>query len=223
MKHIYNYIIEALHINKNTTSKTYSFFPKNKNELIQIIINKFNEQLVEQKDKEDNSVITLNDIDVSDIKDFSELFYKVYNNIAYSYKKIIKVIDISEWEMSQATDLSYMFKKCEYVEEIKLSDWNVTNVRKFIGVFSLCEKLKTLDLSNWKTLSAQNMKYMFNECESLETIGDISKWYIKQVLDFNHMFKRCSKLSCNISSWKFNKKARISNMNDSAEGVKLPS
>ena len=67
------------------------------------------------------------------------------------------------------------------------------------------------------------MKYMFNECESLETIGDISKWYIKQVLDFNHMFKRCSKLSCNISSWKFNKKARISNMNDSAEGVKLPS
>ena len=50
-----------------------------------------------------------------------------------------------------------------------------------------------------------------------------AKWYIKQVLDFNHMFKRCSKLSCNISSWKFNKKARISNMNDSAEGVKLPS
>ena len=31
MKHIYTYIIEALHINKNTTSKTYSFFPKNKN------------------------------------------------------------------------------------------------------------------------------------------------------------------------------------------------
>ena len=48
MKHIYTYIIEALHINKNTTSKTYSFFPKNKNELIQIIINKFKEK-VEQK------------------------------------------------------------------------------------------------------------------------------------------------------------------------------
>ena len=64
---------------------------------------------------------------------------------------------------------------------------------------------------------------MFNECGSLETIGDISKWNIKQVLDFNHMFNRCHKLFCNISSWKFNKKARISNMNDSAEGVKLPS
>lgn len=222
MKHVYTYITEALRINKNTTSKEYSFFPKNKAELIQIISNKFKEQS-EQQEIEDNSVITLNDIDVSDIKDFSELFNEVYNKISFSAKKNIKTVDISEWEMSQATDLSYMFKACEYIEEFKLSDWNVTNVRKFIGMFSLCDNLKTLDLSKWKTLSAQNMKYMFNKCENLKTIGDISKWNIKQVLDFNHMFDHCRNLSCNISSWKFNKKARTSNMNDYAEGVKLPS
>lgn len=222
MKHVYTYITEALHINKNTTSKEYSFFPKNKDELIQIISNKFEEQ-VDQKNIEDNSVLNLNDIDVSEIKDFSELFNKIYNNTTYTARLNSTTVDISEWEMSQATDLSYMFKNCEYIEEIKLSDWNVTNVRKFIGMFSLCDKLKTLDLSKWKTLSAQNMKYMFNKCEKLETIGDISKWNIKQVLDFNHMFDQCHNLSCNISSWKFNKKARTSNMNDYAEGVKLPS
>lgn len=220
MKHVYTYITEALRINKNTTSKEYSFFPKNKDELSKIICDKIKELSAENGATID--VLTLNDIDVSDIKDFSELFKNVNDNMPYSSRYKITSIDISEWEMSQAIDLSYMFKECEYIEEIKLSDWNVSNVRKFIGMFSLCDKLKSLDLSKWKTLSAQNMKYMFNKCESLTTIGDISKWNIKQVLDFNHMFNYCRKLSCNISSWKFNKKARISNMNDYAEGVKLP-
>ena len=212
MENIINFISEKLKINKDIQYKEYEYTPKNKKELKDIIHN-----LLLSEEFQNNKVLNLNSIEVSNITDFSALFENEHQ--AWDIKEIIA----NEWDVSNATHMSYMFRDCEELEKINVSAWTVISCRKFIGMFSLCRKLKTLDLSDWITSSAQNMKYMFNECHELESVGDISKWNIKQVLDFNYMFNECNKLKLDISSWKFNKKARISNMNIYAKGVKLPS
>ena len=69
----------------------YKYFPKDKDELREII---------EEHYKNHN--YNLNDIDVSQITDFSFLF----TNDAYTgYKDF----DISKWDVSNGVDFSYMF------------------------------------------------------------------------------------------------------------------
>lgn len=208
MKSINNFISEALRINKNIQTRNYTDFPKTKEELRKIIQTRYDENTV------GSETMNLNDIDVSAIKDFSDLF----DNIGLS---LVKVLDVSDWEISNATNISYMFRDLKYVEEIKVDNWNVTEIRKFIGVFSLCEKLKKIDLSNWNPRSAQVMKYMFNGCENLESIGNVSNWNLKQALDLHKMFAKCHMLKLDISSWRFNKKANKENINIEAPGVKV--
>lgn len=68
MKTLNTYINEKLVLNKDTFKNNYKYFPKTKDELKDII----NKLLKERKDQE---IIDLNDIDTSEITDMSELFY----------------------------------------------------------------------------------------------------------------------------------------------------
>ena len=83
MKGLTSYITEKLKINKDS-SKYY--YPKDKDELRSLI-----EKLLEERGKDAD----LNDIDVSDIMDMSELFYGLDPH----------KIDISEWNVSNVTDM----------------------------------------------------------------------------------------------------------------------
>ena len=65
MKELKHYINEAFKINKNTKIKKYNYFPKTKDELIDII---------KQRIEDDGNECDLNDIDVSEITDMSYLF-----------------------------------------------------------------------------------------------------------------------------------------------------
>lgn len=208
MKSINNFISEALRINKNIQTRNYTDFPKTKEDLKKIIQTRYNDNI------ESSDTMNLNDIDVSAIKDFSDLFDNM--NLF-----LVKVLDVSNWEVSNATNISYMFRDLRNVEEIKVDNWNVTEIRKFVGVFSLCKNLKKINLSNWNPRSAQTMKYMFNDCENLESIGDVSNWNLKQALDLHKMFAKCRMLKLDISSWRFNKKANKENINIDAPGVTL--
>ena len=90
MKNLNNYIIERLHITKKTS--IYNYFPKTKEELRKIL----EERLTKDKNAD------LNDIDVSQITNMFELFYKLDPHN----------IDISNWDVSNVTNMSYMFLNC---------------------------------------------------------------------------------------------------------------
>ena len=80
MKKINKYIVERLHINKDTGNHHYNYHPKTRDELKELVYKLINER---------GNKADLNDIDTSEITDMSHIFY---------YSKFNG--DISEWDVS---------------------------------------------------------------------------------------------------------------------------
>ena len=95
MKTLKQYLTERLAIKKSS----YKYFPETKEELQDII-----KKRIEQEGNE----VDLNDIDVSQIKDMSNLFEGTYFNG-----------DISEWDVSNVTNMYRMFNNCPIEEKYK--------------------------------------------------------------------------------------------------------
>ena len=94
MKQISYYIVERLHINKDTGNRHYNYHPKTRDEL---------EKLVDKLIKERGDNADLNDIDTSEITDMSYMFYKSNFNG-----------DISNWDVSNVEDMWGMFYRSEF-------------------------------------------------------------------------------------------------------------
>ena len=150
MKSLTRYIQEKLVI-KNK-SNNYKYFPETKEEL---------KEIIERRIKIEGNEVDLNDIDTSKIIDMSFLFVSLNFNG-----------DISTWDVSNVTNMSWMFGRCESFNQ-DISQWDVSNVT--------------------------NMKNMFYECESFNQ--DISDWDVSRVKDMEGMFTNCNKFNQDISSW----------------------
>ena len=141
MKSLQNYIQEKLIIKKNK-APNYKYFPETKEELEKIIYKRI--------EKEGNEV-DLNDIDVSNITDMSDLFGGTNFNG-----------DISEWDVSNVTDMHYMFYGCGKFNK-DISNWDVSNVTNMYFMFCNCKSFNK-DISAWDVSNVTNNYYMFYKC-----------------------------------------------------------
>ena len=116
MKSLKNYIQEKLIIKKSKATN-YKYFPKSKEELKDII-----KQCIKAEGKE----VDLNDIDVSNITNMSNLFEETNFNG-----------DISKWDVSNVKYMSYMFHRCEQFNQ-DISSWDVSNVQTKDKMFNDC-------------------------------------------------------------------------------------
>ena len=199
MKQLKEYISEALvsealithritMLIRKHTPKTVQ--PKTGGELEEIIYDTI--------DKEGNDC-DLNFIDTSLITDMSWLF---------SGKKNTFNGDISEWDVSNVTDMSNMFAYSDFNGDI--SEWDVSNVTdmgfmfshsKFNGDISKWDVSSVVnmqnmfqnsifkgDISEWDVSNVKYMLYMFDESRFK---GDISKWHMPKLKIFTGIFKSC--------------------------------
>ena len=123
MKKLNQFITEYIvkkKLNKPINSEDqYKYFPKTKEELIENI-----EELISK------DIYDFNCIDTSAITDMSNLF-KELNKIKYT-------IDISKWNVSNVTNMNYMFYGYKNFD-CDLSDWDVSNVVSMISMFFNCD------------------------------------------------------------------------------------
>ncbi|CAM3441453.1 BspA family leucine-rich repeat surface protein [Helicobacter labetoulli] len=124
---------------------------KNKNELIELL-----------------KTSELSDIDTSLITDMSKLFlYSGYKNRDFK--------GIETWDVSNVTDMSFMFDCAEHFNA---------------------------DISKWDVSKVKDMESMF--CGAKSFNQNISSWDVKNVVNFNKMFFRARSFNQNLSSWDIN-------------------
>ena len=116
-----------------------------------------------------------------------------------------QIPDISKWNTTNVTDMSYLFCCCENLESLPdISSWNTSNVKDMSNMISYCRNLESLpDISKWDTSNVTDMSHMFANDLKLKLFPDISKWNTSKVKDMEHMFTRCQSLEKipDISKW----------------------
>ena len=102
--------------------------------------------------------------------------------------------DLSNFDTSKVTDMSYMFYNCSNLTSLDLSICNTSKVICIHWMFCNCSKLVSLDLSSFDTSNVTDMSYMFEDCSGL-TLLDLSNFNIENVTDMHYMFKYCDSLT----------------------------
>ena len=188
MKSLNQYIKERLIINKDYHDT--KIVVKSFDELRKIIEDRYDE--LGPGTKQDP--IDFNDIDVSNLDSFCN-----DNDKGIFEKTKFKYIDISDWDVSGVTDMSYMFYWCNELTSVgNISGWDISSVTDMSYMFAFCKKFNQ-DISKLGVSSVTDMSYMFQGCNNFNQ--DISDWDVSSVTDISFMFFGCKSFNQDISSW----------------------
>ena len=185
MKTLNQYIQEKLIINKDYRDN--KIVVKSFDELQKIIVDRYYKLGPGTK----QNPIDFNDIDVSNLDSFCNDKYNIIFETGIFERIKFKYIDISYWNVSNATDMEVMFYGCDELESIgDLSNWNVSKVTNMSSMFYGCKALKTIgDISGWDVSKVTHMSRMFYNCESFNQ--DISDWNVSKVKFKTYIFLNC--------------------------------
>ena len=109
---------------------------------------------------------------------------------------------IEEWNVSQITDMSYLFntttKRTSVYFNQYIGKWDVSNVENMEGMFKN-NVVFNQNISDWDVRNVKNMQGMFSNCFMFNQ--NISKWKVGNVQTMKQMFLNASKFNQDISSW----------------------
>ena len=128
----------------------------------------------------------------------------------FSECKALTTLDVSGWDTRNVNNMSRMFYKCNGLVTLDVSNWDTSSVTDMAAVFDSCTKLTKLDMGEWDTSSVTDMGSMFSYCNGLEML-DVSNWDTSNVTNMRYMFHGCTALKgLNLSNWKT---GNVTNMN----------
>jgi surface protein len=160
-------IKHLLESNYNLKKNKYTYFPKTNVELRTIV-----NELIDKYGKE----LDLNNINVSNIRDFSVVFFdkKYFNGY------------VSEWDVSNGINFFGTFWWCEEFNQ-DLSGWDISNGEKFNKMFEYCYKFSS-NLSDWDVSNGINFTDMFYNCKSFNV--DLSNWDVSNAKSWSSFAKK---------------------------------
>jgi len=153
----------------------YSYFPESKKELKDLVL-----KLIKERGIKAN----LNDIDVSNVTNMSNLFEGIDFNG-----------DISKWNVSNVKDMRNMFSFAKIFDQ-DLSKWNVSNVTNMRAMFK--GGIFNQDISKWNISNVKDISFMFNYAILFDQ--DLSKWNVSNVEEMTGTFEN-SPLDGNEPNW----------------------
>ncbi len=107
------------------------------------------------------SVIGINDLDVSRVTSMRNMFYECGN---------LKSLDLSNWNSHNLTSMTFMFYKCQSITELNMSGMDTSKVTDMSSLFNSCYSLRNLDISGWDLSNVTDFSNMFHSCPSDITI-----------------------------------------------------
>ena len=122
------------------------------------------------KDSTDKTKSTYNLYIVSEAtiaapSDCSNMFNFVYGDT----KNLIQINFNNNFNTSNATSMSEMFRGCSKLTSLDLSGFDTSNVTNMSHMFNTCSRLVSLNLSSFNTSNVRDMSYMFYGCDRVQT------------------------------------------------------
>ena len=105
--------------------------------------------------------------------------------------------DISSWDVSNVTNMSYMFYSAQSFNQ-DISSWDVSNVKRMDRMFSGSLSFDQ-NISSWNVSNVTKMDDMFYSAQAFN--GNIKFWDVSNVTDMHSMFSGADAFSINVSSW----------------------
>ena len=117
--------------------------------------------------------------------------------------KLLKSINLSNFDTSQVTDMRAMFTSCTNLTLLDISSFNTSLVTSMNNLFDECSSLSSLNLSHFNTSKVTDISFMFKDCAKLTSLN-LSNFDISQVIKSEALFARCKSLKqLDISNFNF--------------------
>ena len=140
--------------------------------------------------------------------DSSGMFFQVF----FDGLENILEIDLSNFDTSKVTNMSFMFSGMSHLTTLDLSNFDTSQVTNMNNMFSGMSNLTTLNLSNFDTSQVTNMSNMFYNMSSLTTL-DLSNFDTSKVTNMERMFNNMTNLTTlNLSNFDTSQVTNMSNM-----------
>jgi len=104
---------------------------------------------------------------------------------------------VGAWDVSHVTDMKGMFSRCTTFNQ-PLEKWNVSNVTDMTLMFLECAAFNQ-PLNDWNVGKVTSMYAMFAECRAFNQ--PLDKWNVSQVTDMYRMFEHCKAFNQPLNSW----------------------
>ena len=105
--------------------------------------------------------------------------------------------DISHWDTSSVTDMSYMFGNSTNFNQ-DIGNWDTSSVTDMNRMFANVTNFNQ-DIGNWNTINVTDMSWMFHYVNNFNQ--DISNWNTSNVTDMSWMFNNASSFNQDIGNW----------------------
>ena len=105
-------------------------------------------------------------------------------------------IDVSNYYTKNINQMTYMFTKIAATEVKGISNFELSQVTNMGGFFDGASNLQTIDLTGWDTSGVTNFNLMFRNCTSLTTIytSPLFVTTANSQIQANRMFDGCTSL-----------------------------
>ena len=100
--------------------------------------------------------------------------------------------------LTNVTDMSYMFANCNINGPANINSWNVSNVTNMAGMFYF-NIFFNQNIGSWNVSNVTNMESMFSFARNFNQ--NIGLWNVSNVTDMNNMFGYDVFFNQDISSW----------------------
>ncbi len=149
----------------------------------------------------EKNITDLNFIDTSVITDMSALFIYIEEDF-----------DISQWNVSNVTDMSRMFADAKNFNS-DISHWDVSQVIGMQGIFTNAINFNQ-PINIWDVSNVTDMSAMFKHAKSFN--ADIGQWNVSCVTDMTSMFKHAKSFNADIGQWNV---SQVAERDDILEGA----
>lgn len=145
----------------------------------------------------------------NNLKDTSYMFSNEYVNTSIFNQ------EVSNWDVSNVTDMSYMFNQAidftnnGFTGNLFALPPSFSQLKNTSYMFQVVKYLY-FNVSDWDVSGVTDMSSMFSVCWGFNS--DLSGWNVSSVLDMNNMFNYALSFNQDISSWNVSRVTNMSRM-----------